>query len=60
MVLKNGAYEPINASAYYLVASHNSLLEGVDGATMFKGCPIVKKDLMFDYEILVKYIVEVL
>ena len=27
---------------------------------MFKDCPIVKKDLMLDYEILVKYIVDVL
>lgn len=61
MVLKNGTYEPINAEAYYLVASHNYLLEeGGDGATMFKSCPIVKKDLMLDYEILVKYIVDVL
>ena len=59
MVLKDDKYEPINAEEHYLVASHNYLLEeGGDGATMFKDCPIVKKDLMLDYEILVKYIVD--
>lgn len=59
MVLKDGQYEPINPQKDYLVSSHNYLLEeGGDGATMFKDCPIVKKDLMLDYEILVKYIVD--
>lgn len=61
MVLNNGIYEPINPDKFYLVSSHNYLIEeGGDGATMFKDCPIVKKDLMLDYEILVKYIVDVL
>ena len=61
MVLKNGNYEPINPDELYEVSSHNYLLEeGGDGATMFKSCPMVKKDLMLDYEILVKYIVDVL
>ena len=61
LVLENDNYVPINLEQYYLVASHNYYLEECgDGANMFKDVKIVKKELMRDYECLVKYIVDVL
>lgn len=61
LVLENDNYVPINLEQYYLVASHNYYLEECgDGANMFKDAKIVKKELMRDYECLVKYIVDVL
>lgn len=61
MVLEDDNYVSLDLEKSYLVASHNYLLEeGGDGAVMFKNAPIVKKDLMLDYEILVRYIVDVL
>ena len=60
-VLEDGNYLDLDLSKSYLVASHNYLIEeGGDGASMFMNAPLVKKDLMLDYEILVKYIVDVL
>ncbi len=60
-VLENDAYVDIQMDKFYLVASHNYLLEECGGgANMFKDIKIVKKDLMLDYECLVKYIVDVL
>ena len=60
-VLENNEYVDIQMDKFYLVASHNYLLEECgDGANMFKGIKIVKKNLMLDYECLVNYIVDVL
>ena len=60
-VLENDAYVDIQMDKFYLVASHNYLLEECGGgANMFKDIKIVKKDLMLDYECLVNYIVDVL
>ena len=60
-VLENDAYVDIQIDKFYLVASHNYLLEECGGgANMFKDIKIVKKDLMLDYECLVNYIVDVL
>lgn len=60
-VLENGQHQPLDLNKTYTVCSNNYLLEeGGDGVTMFKDSPIVVKDMMFDYEILVKYIVDVL
>jgi 2',3'-cyclic-nucleotide 2'-phosphodiesterase (5'-nucleotidase family) len=60
-VLENNEYVDIQTDKFYLVASHNYLLEECgDGANMFKGIKIVKKNLMLDYECLVNYIVDVL
>lgn len=60
-VLENGNYQPLELNKKYQVASHNYLLEeGGDGAVMFKETELVKKDLMLDYEVVVKYIVDVL
>ncbi|MBO6262574.1 MAG: bifunctional metallophosphatase/5'-nucleotidase [Bacilli bacterium] len=61
LVLENGNYVPLKMEQTYRAASHNYYLEEYgDGANMFKGSTIIKKDLMLDYECLVKYIVEVL
>ncbi|MBP5574910.1 MAG: bifunctional metallophosphatase/5'-nucleotidase [Bacilli bacterium] len=61
LVLEDGNYVPLDLTKSYLVASHNYLIEeGGDGANMFKSAPLVKQDLMLDYEILVRYIVDVL
>ena len=60
-VLENNEYVDIQMDKFYLVASHNYLLEECgDGANMFKDIKIVKKNLMLDYECLVNYIVDVL
>ena len=60
-VLENDQYVAIDLNKSYLVASHNYFLEECgDGANMFKSAKIVKKDLMLDYECLVRYIVDVL
>ena len=58
-VLVNGSYEAIDLNKTYTVSSHNYLLlEGGDGASMFKECKVIKKNLMLDYEAVVRYIVE--
>ena len=60
-VLENDQYVYIDLNKSYLVTSHNYFLEECgDGANMFKNAKIVKKDLMLDYECLVRYIVDVL
>lgn len=56
-VLVNGEYQPIELDREYIIASQDFiLLEGGDGVTMFSNCEIVEKNLMLDYEALVRYI----
>lgn len=56
-VLVNGEYQPIELDKEYIVASQDYILiEGGDGVNMFSNCEIVEKNLMLDYEALVRYI----
>ena len=56
-VLVNGEYQPIELDREYIVASPDYILiEGGDGVNMFSNCEIVEKNLMLDYEALVRYI----
>lgn len=49
--------EPIDLNKNYTVASHNYMLKaGGDGMTMFKGCRVVKDDVMVDVDTLSAYI----
>lgn len=49
--------EPIDLNKNYTVASHNYMLKaGGDGMTMFKGCQVVKDDVMVDVDVLSAYI----
>lgn len=60
-VLENGVYVDIDPNKEYIIASHNYLLEsGGDGANMFKSAEVVPDAQIFDYEVLIKYIAEVL
>ena len=60
MVLENNSYVPLDLNKTYTLCSHNYLLEDGGGAEIFKGCSFKKKDFMRDYEILVRYMVDVL
>ena len=60
MVLENDSYVPLDLNKTYTLCSHNYLLEDGGGAEIFKGCSFKKKDFMRDYEILVRYMVDVL
>ncbi len=54
-VMVGGA--PIDPQATYTVASHNFLLlEGGDGMTMFKGCPVLVSEGAIDVQVLMDYI----
>ena len=60
-VLENGAYVPLDPSKTYSVSSHNYLLlSGGDGATMFMDNNVIRDNVMFDYEVVVNYITDVL
>ena len=60
-VLENNAYVDIDPNKEYIISSHNFLLEsGGDGANMFINDPTIPSAHLFDYEVLIKYIVEVL
>lgn len=49
--------EALDLNKNYTVASHNYMLKaGGDGMTMFKGCRVVKDDLMVDVDLLSAYI----
>jgi len=60
-VLENGEYKNIDPEKNYTISSHNFLLEsGGDGANMFINDEIIGGTEMFDYEVVIKYIVDVL
>jgi len=60
-VLENNTYVDIDINKEYIIASHNFLLEnGGDGANMFMNAPVVPDAQIFDYEVVIKYIVDVL
>lgn len=49
--------EPIDLNKTYTVASHNYMLkQGGDGMTMFKGCNVIRDEVMVDVDILSSYI----
>ena len=49
--------EPIDLSRTYTVASHNYMLkQGGDGMTMFRGCNVIRDEVMVDVDILSSYI----
>ena len=51
------AGEPIDLNRTYTVASHNYMLkQGGDGMTMFKGCNVIRDEVMVDVDILSSYI----
>ena len=59
LVLEDGNYVPINENKEYTIASHNFLLDsGGGGANMFIDDEIVPGPQMFDYELLITYIVD--
>ena len=60
-VLENDTYVDIDPNKEYTISSHNFLLNnGGDGANMFMNDPVVPAPVMLDYEIVIKYIVDVL
>ena len=49
--------EPLELNKRYTVASHNYMLkQGGDGMTMFKGCNVIRDEVMVDVDILSSYI----
>lgn len=59
-VFKDGKYSDIDPSAEYTIASHNFLLsDGGDGMTMFVNDEAIESEELFDYEIVINYIVDV-
>ena len=49
--------EPIDLAGTYTVASHNYMLkQGGDGMTMFRGCNVIRDEVMVDVDILSSYI----
>ncbi len=49
--------EPLDVTKTYTVASHNYMLKsGGDGMTMFKGCKVIRDDVMTDVDLLSAYI----
>ena len=49
--------EPIDLNKTYTVASHNYMLkQGGDGMIMFKGCNVIRDEVMVDVDILSSYI----
>lgn len=60
-ILENGTYVDIDANKEYTISSHNFLLSsGGDGANMFIDDPVVPNAQIFDYEVLIRYIVDIL
>ena len=60
-VLLDGEYVDIDPNKDYSIASHDYLLEKAgDGASMFIEDEVISTEVLFDYEILVDYIVDVL
>ena len=60
-VLQNGEYVPIDPNKTYTVTSYSFVLvDGGDGANMFKGCEVVNRNVRLDSEALTYYLVEVL
>ena len=60
-VLENDTFVDIDPNKEYTISSHNFLLNnGGDGANMFMNDPVVPAPVMLDYEIVIKYIVDVL
>ena len=61
LVLENNTYVAIDPTKEYIISSHNFLLEhGGDGANMFMDAEVVPSAQIFDYEVLINYIVDVL
>ena len=59
LVLEDDNYVPIKENKEYTIASHNFLLDsGGGGANMFIDDEIVPGPQMFDYEVLITYIVD--
>lgn len=60
-VLENDTYVNIDENNEYIISSHDFLLaSGGDGANMFKDAEVVPYSQLFDYEIVIKYIADVL
>lgn len=60
-VLENNTYVDLINSKEYTIASHNFLLDsGGDGANMFINDETIATSSLFDYEVLIYYIVDVL
>ena len=60
-VLENNTYVDLIDSKEYTIASHNFLLDsGGDGANMFINDETIATSSLFDYEVLIYYIVDVL
>jgi len=52
---------PIDADQTYTLAGHNYMLKlAGDGFSMFKGCEVLKDEIMVDNQVLITYITEVL
>lgn len=61
MVLENGNYVPLDMNKEYIVTSHDFLLlNGGDGANMFMNCEVISRGDLYDYQVLVKYIKDIL
>ena len=60
-VLENGNYVDLVDTKEYTIASHNFLLaDGGDGANLFMDDETIATSVLFDYQVLVNYIVDVL
>lgn len=60
LIYQNEEYVPLDPNGTYTISSHNFLLdEGGDGATMFMNDEIVPSEVLFDYEVVISFIVDV-
>ena len=60
-VLENDTYVDLDDTKEYTVASHDFLLSsGGDGANLFVNDEVLATPVLFDYEVLINYIVDVL
>ena len=60
-VLEDGNYVDIDPNKEYTISSHDFLLKnGGGGANMFMDDEVIPDTIMLDYEVLIKYIVDVL
>ena len=59
-VLENNQYVDLDINKEYTLASHNYLLvDAGGGANMFVDDEMVRKDIMLDYEALIKYVTDI-
>lgn len=60
-VLENDTYVDLDDTKEYTIASHDFLLaSGGDGANLFVNDEVIATPVLFDYEVLINYIVDVL